>query len=702
MTSFLRACAACCATTLILTACSGGGGTSATPPTITDPLMPPPPPPVSLHAEAIAGTPSVPGDYADGTIATAMFLMPVDTRPTSHLAFDNAGNLYVADKNEVIRKITPAGAVKALAGSPGKPGTADGAGADATFNNVLGMAADASGNVYVGDSSSVRKITAAGVVTTLAGKAGAPGFHDGQGAQASFGAVTGGLAVDGEGNVYVADTSNNAIRRVSPSGNVQTLALAVQLSGPGSVAIDPDGNLAVAEPYRVLRFTPDGRLINLVDSSRAGWVVDGPPSQASFGYIQSIAFGHDGKLYLIDRDALTIAIRTMDENGAVTTLRPGSSVQGLIDGPIATARFGSAFAGNNGIAFDAAGNLFLADLGNNAIRKITPGLQVSTYAGKFRAPPVFADGTGAAAAFHGIVGFAKDKAGNYYVADAGNCAIRKITPEHVVTTLAGAGGKCGNVDGAGAAARFATMRAMTQDANGDLYVAEQATVRKVSLGGAVTTLAGAPGTTAKADGRGSSAAFVNLQGIAMGLDGNLLVTDGQQYGADRECTAVNPVSVYTTLRTITPQGMVTTVPGSEAPCGGEATPLARGGDLRFDAAGDLYLVSGTALGRRTAAGATSYVLDDKGQLVTVAPLGGHHQNTLAPDDAGNVFFVLGGEVYKYSQARGVTKAVGRTGAANAIEITPDLPVTNISALTYIGNHQFLASFDDQVVMLTLK
>jgi sugar lactone lactonase YvrE len=548
----------------------------------------------------------------------------------------------------------------------------------------------------------VRKISAAGVVTTLAGKAGAPGFHDGQGAQAAFGAVTGGLAVDGEGNVYVADTTNNAIRRVSPSGNVQTLALAVPLSAPNSVAIDPDGNLAVAEPYRVLRFTPDGQLIYLVDSSRAGWVVDGAPSQASFGYIQSIAFGPAGKLYLIDRDALTIAIRTMEETGLVTTLRPGSSVQGMIDGPIATARFGSAFAGNNGIAVDTAGNLFLADLGNNAIRKITPGLQVSTYAGKFRPPQPFADGAGPAAAFHGIVGFAKDKAGNYYVADAGNCAIRKITPDHVVTTLAGAGGKCGNADGSGPAARFASIRAMTQDANGDLYVAEQTTVRKVSLAGAVTTLAGTPGTTAKADGKGSSAAFVNLQGIAMGPDGNLLVSDGQQYGADRECTSVNPVSVYNTLRAITPQGVVTTVDGSESPCGGEAAPLARAGDLRFDGAGNLYLVSGTALAKRTAAGAASYAADDKGQLVTVAPLGGHQQNTLAPDDAGNVFFVLGGEVYKYNQARGVTKAVGRTGAANALDITPDLPVTNISALTYIGNHQFLASFDDQVVVLTLK
>lgn len=700
MNSFLRACAACCATALLLTACSGGGAGSSPQPVIGP--LPPSPPPASLHAEAIAGQSSLRNNYADGTLATAQFSMPVDTRPRAHLAFDKNGNLYVSDSNLVIRRITPAGEVRALAGSPGKPGTADGTGADASFSQVLGMAADALGNVYVSDSSSIRRITPAGVAATLAGQAGAPGNKDGQGAQAAFSAITGGLAVDGENNVYVADTANNAVRRVSPSGNVQTLTLAVKLSEPLTVAVAEDGSLAVAEAYRLLRFKPSGELIQAIASSRPGWVVDGTPSQASFGTIQSIAYGPGGQLVVIDRDALTIAIRTVDADGNVATLRRGNLPQGQDDGPITGARFGSAFAANNGIAFDAAGNLFIADLGNNLIRKITPSMQVSTYAGKFRPPPPFADGTGPQAAFNDIVGFATDKAGNFYAADGGNCAIRKITPEHVVTTLAGTGGKCGHRDGTGPAAGFGPIRAMTQDADGNLYVVEQATVRKVTLAGEVTTLAGRPGTTAKADGKGSSAAFVNLQGIAMGPDGNLLVSDGQQYGADRECTSIIPISVHNTLRTVTPQGIVETVPDSEWPCSGDPTPLSRAGALKFDSAGNLFLVSGTVVGKRMATGPAQFLLDDKGQVVTASPLGGHSATVLAPDDAGNLFFTLGGEVYRYGPDKSVAKAVGRSDTGNPVGITPDLPVAQIAALTYVGNHRFLASFDNQVVVLTLK
>lgn len=695
MTSFLRACAACCATTLFLTACSGGGGSAA--PTVIDPL-----PPAALHAEPIAGKPVVPGDDANGSLDTVRFNMPVDTRPTSHLAVDKAGNLYVTDKNQVIRKITPAGDVTTLAGTPGKPGTVDGTGSAASFNSVLGMVADTSGNVYVSDSSAVRKISPAGVVTTLAGKVNAPGNRDGQGGQAAFGIVTGGLAADPAGNLYLADTANNAIRRVSPSGAVTTLKLAVPLDAPGAVALDTNGNLTVAEPFRALRFAPSGELIQQITSARPGWVIDGPAGQASFGYIQSIAYSPAGLLYVIDRDAMTIAIRTVDADGKVATLRAGTATFGSNDGPIGNALFGSAFAGNNGMAFDAAGNLFLADLGNSLIRKISPGLLVSTYAGRPTAPTTFADGTGADAAFHVIKGFARDKAGNYYAADAGNCAIRKITPARVVTTLAGAGGHCGHLDGTGPAARFADIMAMTQDQDGNLYVAERTTVRKVTPAGVVTTIAGTPGTLEKVDGMGQAAAFYNLQGIAMSVNGNLLASDGGQYGGEFQCSADHPSS-NNTLRTITPQGEVSTLPGTEWACQGSPTPLSVAGDLKLDKDGNLYLVSESFLAKRSVTGAAAYLLDNQGnKFPPHQGLEGHGDMWLAPDDAGNVFFTRGGEVYKYGPDRVVAKVVGLPGAGNATAITPDLPVKRITALAYIGNHQFLASFDDQVVMLTLK
>ncbi len=151
---------------------------------------------------------------ADGTGADARFYYP------SGVAVDGDGNLYVTDRyNYTIRKITPAGVVTTLAGSAGNSGSADGTGADARFNYPAGVAVDGDGNLYVADSSNltIRKITPAGVVTTLAGAAKEIGFVDGIGRAGLFNYPEG-VAVDGDGNVYVADASNHAIRKVTPAG----------------------------------------------------------------------------------------------------------------------------------------------------------------------------------------------------------------------------------------------------------------------------------------------------------------------------------------------------------------------------------------------------------------------------------------------------------------------------------------------------
>ena len=136
------------------------------------------------------------------------------------MAVDGDGNVYVADSsNHTIRKITPAGVVTTLAGTAGSWGSADGTGADARFYYPEGVAVDGDGNVYVADTSNltIRKITPAGVVTTWAGAATESGFVDGIGRAAFFDSPSG-VAVDGDGNVYVADTSNHAIRKVTPAG----------------------------------------------------------------------------------------------------------------------------------------------------------------------------------------------------------------------------------------------------------------------------------------------------------------------------------------------------------------------------------------------------------------------------------------------------------------------------------------------------
>ena len=157
---------------------------------------------------------------ADGTGSAARFAWPIG------VAVDSTGNVYVADNgNDTIRKVTPAGVVTTLAGLAGSSGSADGTGSAARFYGPSGVAVDSAGNVYVADTGNytIRKVTPAGVVTTLAGLAGTEGSADGTGSAARF-SYPSGVAVDSAGNVYVADTGNNTIRKVTPAGVVTTLA----------------------------------------------------------------------------------------------------------------------------------------------------------------------------------------------------------------------------------------------------------------------------------------------------------------------------------------------------------------------------------------------------------------------------------------------------------------------------------------------
>lgn len=303
----------------------------------------------------------------NGTGIAATFNQPAG------LAADAAGNIYVADaSNNMIRKITPAGVVTTLAGS-GTIGSTNATGAAASFNDPSGVAVDAVGNVYVADYANnlVRKITQAGVVTTVAGS-GAAGDKNGTGTAATFNNPTD-LAIDNTGNIYVADYVNSMIRKITPAGVVTTFAgsetigsdngtgAAATFDFPFGITIDATGNLYITDSFNftVRKATPGAVVTTFAGSGNRDYA-DGTGTAASFKNLGFVAVDKNGNLYVID----TNTIRKIDPNGVVTS-PIGSGSVGSTDGPAGTASFN----GPDGIAIDASGNIYIADAGNNVIRK---------------------------------------------------------------------------------------------------------------------------------------------------------------------------------------------------------------------------------------------------------------------------------------------------------------------------------------------
>jgi len=330
-----------------------------------------------------------------------------------------------------VNPTTPTVNVSTFAGS-GIAGATNGTGTAASFNKPNGVGIDINGNVYVADVGNVliRKITPAGAVTTFAGS-GANGATNGTGVLASFFAPIA-VTVDEASNVYVADFGNSLIREISPLGVVTTLA------GTGLQG-----------------------------------AVNGTGTAASFNGPVGLAVDASGNIYVADIE--NELIRKITSGGVVTTFA-GSGVAGAGNGT----GTGASFDGPHGIALDAAGDVYIADQGNNLIRKITPAGVVTTFAGSGAAGA--ANGTGTAASFNAPQGVAVDASGNIYVADTGNNLIRKITTAGVVTTIAGNGFK-GAVNGTGTAASFNGPLSIAIDATGNLYVAddENNLIRKISF-----------------------------------------------------------------------------------------------------------------------------------------------------------------------------------------------------------------------------
>jgi gliding motility-associated-like protein len=519
----------------------------------------------------------------NGSAAVSSFNNPAG------LAIDNNGNLYVADAgNNLIRKIDQNGNSTTLAGN-GQPGSTNGIGTAASFYAPYGIAIDNIGNMYVADAGNnlIRKIVlSTGIVTTVAGN-GIQSYLDGIGTSSSFNTPVG-VALDNTGNIlYIADAGNNRIRKISLStGNVSTLAgngsqgfnndnnadngITASFYSPFAVITDAAGNVYVADSnnnaIREIIIDPNSGSVTQVTSIAGGGASgtdgtagssNGSTKSASFNIPVSLAFDSNyGNIYVADNgNNLIRDINTT--NSQVTTYAGGGSFQ-----PGSGPKLDISFTAPNSVITDATGNVYVSDAGNYLIRKIDVSSgNVTTIAGTGLKGAT--NNTGTSASFFnpsflaideksnlyvmdngvlrtintngdvnnfivnmgGYKGIARDGAGNTYVSTIDH-VILKIDVNGNVTTLAGVSKIKGKTNGNGALATFSSPLGLASDAAGNVYVADSGNnlIRKIDPSGNVTTLAGS-GVAGSINGNGTSASFNNPNSVATDIAGNVYVTD---------------------------------------------------------------------------------------------------------------------------------------------------------------------------------
>lgn len=568
---------------------------------------------------------------------------------TNTVACDAAGNCYFTGGQNVF-KINSNGILTVFAGNSRRGFSGDGGPAvSAQLYDPFGVALDASGDLYIADelNNRVRKVSLNGIITTVAGNGTAGFAGDGAAAVDAELHFPLNVAVDNAGNLYIGDQFNNRIRKVTPAGIISTFggggnaspgdggpATSAVLAGPSGMAIDSQGNVYVAERYgmRLRKIAPDGTLSTVAGNGTQGFSGDGGPATSAQLYLPSdVTLDPTGNLYIADSG--NNKIREVSSSGTITSIAPGNGPTGVALDHSGNLFFADRFdyliqkitpinqvlvvAGNlaqsfsgdggpatsaqmnlvTGIVVDSFGNLYIADELNGRVRRVSPSGVIGTLASGFVTPR----------------SLALDSAGNVYVSDQGGNKVFKVTPAGVATAVCGTGVQGYSGDGGAAInAQLSNPAGLAVDASGNLFIADSGNnrIRKVTPAGIVTTLIASdlpPGPVL----------FFGPQDIAVNSAGTLFIANG------------------TSILSVTPTGAVSTY---------VSQPSLDAGGMAFDAAGNLYVTNQTANGVQkippngtvaTIAGSGAAGFSGDGGPASIAQF--YNPEAIAVDGSGRVY-----------------------------------------------------------------